>query len=177
MIEPQKLASTSGGTDVSPGEPAAEPDYSAKPSRTLEIAIAVVALVLSVAALVLSRDIVLRMGGGGIDPKWWPTMLSCCGIALSLVLLLQAFLSTSSHRGDLLAIERRGWTRMIVSLTLSAVYVFAWSRFGYVVPTIIFTGALLWVFGLCSWKGLVIFPVAVAIFIYGLFHLLLRVPL
>lgn len=177
MIEPQKLAATSGGTDVSPGEPAVEPDYYAKPSRALEIAIAVVALALSVTTLVLSRDIVLRMGGGGIDPKWWPTLLSCCGIALSLVLVLQAVLGTSLNRGELVAVERRGWMRMIVSLVLSAVYVFAWSRFGYVIPTVIFTGALLWVFGLRGWKGLIIFPVATTAFIYGLFHLLLRVPL
>ncbi|WP_172122651.1 tripartite tricarboxylate transporter TctB family protein [Devosia sp. 919] len=176
MAELEQLATSFGGT-LPLDETIAEPDYSAAPSRRLEIAIAVTALMLSLLALWLSRNIILRMGGGGVDPKWWPTLLSVLAAGLAAILVGMSFLAPPMSRGEVEATEKDGWIRMLVALTLSAIYVFAWSTIGYVIPTLVFTAALLFLFGLRSWKGLVIFSLATTAFIYGLFHYLLKVPL
>ena len=177
MTEPQKLATSSGDNTMLPDETVVKLDYSAPSSQRLEIAIAVAALMLSVTALVLSRNIYLRMDSGGVDPKWWPTVLSILASALSALLVGMSLFGQATSRGELEASEKDGWIRMLLALTLSALYVFAWSRIGYVVPTVVFAVALLWVFGLRSWKGLAIFSVVTTAFIYGLFHYVLRVPL
>lgn len=177
MTGPQTLATSSGDTTVLPDETVVELDYSAQPSRWLEIAIALAALMLSIIALVLSRNMYLRMGSGGVDPKWWPTLLSMLAGALSALLVGMSLFGPAMSRGELEASAQGGWVRMLLALTLSALYVFAWSSIGYVVPTVVFIAALLWVFGLRSWKGLAIFSVVTTAFIYGLFHLVLRVPL
>ena len=177
MTELDKLTASAGDTSVLPVELAEEPDFAARPSRPLEIVVAVVALALSVLALVLSQNIRLRMGGGGLDPKWWPTLLSSLAAGLSAILLGMSLFGPLAGRGDLEAGHRDGWVRMLVALALSALYVFAWWQVGYLVPTAVYLFALLWVFGLRSWKGLIAFPLVTTAFIYGLFHFMLRVPL
>ncbi|RYE88324.1 MAG: tripartite tricarboxylate transporter TctB family protein [Hyphomicrobiales bacterium] len=177
MTELEKLAASTGDTSVSPVETLNEPDFSARPSRPLEIIIAVAALALSVLALVLSQSIYLRMGGGGLDPKWWPTVLSILAACLSAILVGMSLFGPVANRGDLEAGHRDGWVRMLIALALSALYVFAWWQVGYLIPTVVYLVALLWSFGLRSWKGLVAFPVVTTALIYGLFHYMLRVPL
>ena len=177
MVEPGKLASPSGSADVLPEQTVAEPDYAARPSRRLEIAIAASALALSVTALLVSRAIPLRMGGGGIDPRWWPTLLSVLASALSALLVAMSLFGQAPARGEVEAAEPDGWTRMLLALALSALYVFAWSHLGYVGPTLVFNLVLLRIFGLRSWKALGVYSVVTTAFIYGLFHYLLRVPL
>jgi hypothetical protein len=177
MTELDKLAAATGDTLVSPVETSDEPDFSARPARPMEIIIAVTALGLSVLALVLSQNIYLRMGGGGLDPKWWPTLLSIVAAGLSAILVGMSLFGPLASRGDLEASHRQGWVRMLVALALSALYVFAWWQVGYLIPTVAYLFALLWSFGLRSWKGLVAFPVLTTALIYGLFHFLLRVPL
>lgn len=177
MTELNTLAAASGDTNVSPEAPAEELDLAARPTRWLEIAIAATALVLSVTAFILSRNIYLRMGSGGLDPKWWPTLLSVFAGVLSAVLLGMSVFGPAASRGELESSHRDGLVRMLSALTLSVLYALAWTFVGYVVPTVLYLVALLGVFGLRSWKGLVAFPLITTAFIYGLFHFVLRVPL
>jgi hypothetical protein len=177
MTEPQTLATSSGDTNVLPDETVAELDYTARPSRRLEIIIAFAALILSVTALYLAQNIRLRMGGGGIDPKWWPSMLSIIASSLSGLLVAMSLFGPAMSRGELESSEQDGWVRMLLALALSALYIFCWWKIGYVIPTVVFLAALLWVFGLRSVKGLLLFPLVTTAFIYGLFHYALRVPL
>lgn len=177
MAEQEKLAASSGGVKALPDEPAGDEHQPASPSRRMEIATASVALALALLALVLSRNIHLRMGGGGLDPKWWPTLLSSAAIALSTVLLGFSIFAQTVRRDDLESSHRDGWVRMLSALALSALYVFAWWTTGYLVATALYLVALLWLFGLRSWKGLIIFPLVTTAFIYGLFQILLKVPL
>ena len=177
MTEHDTLAAASGDTDVLPDDTTEGLDIAARPSRRLEIAVAVTALVLSVTALILSRAIHLRMGAGGIDAKWWPTVLSILAALLSAILLAMSMFGPAISRGELEAGHHDGRVRMLLALALSALYVMAWTSLGYIVPTLVYLAALLWVFGLRSWKGLVTFPLVTTTFIYGLFHFMLRVPL
>ncbi|WP_323014686.1 tripartite tricarboxylate transporter TctB family protein [Devosia sp.] len=173
-----KLSAQSGDTLVSPDEAGeVEYDLSAPPSRRLEIATALIALILSGIAIYLSRDIRLRMGAGGLDPKWWPTLLSILAAGLSAILVGMALFGPPQSRGDIESSHRDGFVSMLLALALTTLYAFAWWMFGYVIPTALYLFALLWVFGLRSWKGLIVFPLVTTAFIYGLFHFLLRVPL
>lgn len=177
MSQPGKPAASSGDANVSPDETLGGHEHLAHPSRRLETVVAAVALALSVLALVLSRNIHLRMGAGGLDPKWWPTLLSLAAATLSAVLLAMALFGPAAARDDLESTHRDGWARMLVALALSVLYVFAWSRFGYVVPTLVYLLALLWLFGVRNAIALVLYPAITTAFIYGLFRLMLRVPL
>ena len=159
------------------GEPEAQRYHAAVPSRRFEIVIAAVALALSLLALYLSRSIHLRMGAGGIDPKWWPTVLSIVAGSLSALLLSIALFGGPAERDDLESAHRAGLARTLIALALSALYVFAWSRFGYVVPTLAYLAALLWTFGARSPLALILYPALTTTFIYALFRMLLRVPL
>ena len=172
-----KLAASSGGANASPDETPEEKEHFAVPSRRLEIAIAVVALTLSALAVYLSRNIHLRMGAGGLDPKWWPTLLSLVAGALSAILLAIALFGPPIARDNLESTHHAGWTRMLIALALSVLYIFAWSRAGYVAPTLLYLFALLWLFGVRNRIALVLYPAVTTAFIYGLFRLLLRVPL
>lgn len=149
----------------------------AAPSRPLEIAVGGGALALSLAALWFSRSIRLRMGAGGLDPKWWPTLLSCLGCGLAVLLLARAFRGEPLGRGDLEAATPEGWARLIGALALSGLYVFAWSRLGYAAPTIAYAFGLLWLFGLRRPLPLILYPLLTTGFIYGVFRILLKAPL
>lgn len=175
MTELTQLRETSGGERSLPDE-TVSPDFTAKPSRSLEVVVGAVALGLSLLAWYLSQNIHVRMGGGGVDPKWWPTVLSIAASILSACMLVAALIR-QEDRSDLLQTTRDGWKRIVLGLLLTALYVFAWWQIGYVVPTALFLAALLWLFGVRSWKPLILFPVLTTALIYGLFHLLLRVPL
>ena len=177
MTDRSKLRDESGGTSVPPDSMILDDEYGAAPSRPMEITIAVVGLALSILAIVLSRNIHLRMGGGGIDPKWWPTVLACAGAALSGLMLVRALALPVAAREDLEGAQRDGWARMFVALVLSSLYVFGWWRFGYLGPTLVYLFALLWTFGVRKVTALVLYPVLTTAFIYGLFHFLLRIPL
>jgi len=171
----EELAVSSGGT-TPPDETISE-HVPAEPSRRLEIIIAAAALALSIVAVVLAATIRLRMGGGGLDPRWWPTVLASSAAVLSAILLAFALFAPLAGRGDLEAMHADGRVRMLLALALSVLYALAWQTVGYIGPTLIYLVALLWLFGLRGWKGLVAFPIITTALIYGLFHLMLRVPL
>lgn len=150
----------------------------ARPSRKLEVAIALGLVLLCVAGLIGSRLIGVRTETGGIDPRWWPTVM--CGIALALSILLAviAFIRPPFDREDLEVTNHGGWIRLAWTIVLSALYIVAWSVTGnFVIPSVILLVALMWVYDGRGWKALVIFPVATVAGIYLLFHTLLKVPL
>lgn len=176
MSERDHLAVTSGDLS-SPDELPADNYHPATTTQRAEIIIALVALAMSAFALYLSRNMYLRLDLGGINPRWWPTILSIGAIILSINMLTMAFFSKSYVRDDLEASHRDGWLRMLQALVFSVLYVFAWSNIGYVISTFIYLIVILWVFGLRSGKGLILFPLITTAFIYGMFHYMLRVPL
>lgn len=177
MSEQNLLTTSSGGATMPPETEITEPDFRAKPSRILEIVVASIALAFSGLAFYLSYNIDLRMDPGGINARWWPSLLSLCAAALSAILLITSLTVQQIDRGDVEESQSDGWARVIKALALTSLYVFAWAKIGYLLPTIVFIVALLWIFGLRSRTGLIAFPLVTTVFIYGLFHYMLRVPL
>lgn len=153
------------------------PELAATPSRRLEVSTAAVALALSVGGYVLAQAVELRTETGGVDPRWWPTLLSLLAAALSVALLLIAILRPPFDRSDLEVSSRQGWIRLGIALVCGILYIVLWQLAGYLVATPLFLAALLWVFGGRGWKTLILFPVLTTAFTYVLFHTLLKVPL
>lgn len=165
-------ASAPGGTPVDDVTSRA-----ARSSRRLEIGAALATLLASGGLLMLAFRISVRTETGGVDPRWWPLVLSGVGLALSALLLVVALVRPPFERDDLEVTGRDGWTRLVLAVIIAALYLVAWDLVGFVIPTLVFLIALLWVFGRRRWKGLIIFPIAMTAFIYGLFDFVLKVPL
>src|SRR5699024_12856255 len=84
-------------------ESAPEPTPGLPPSRRLEVITGVVAAILSAAMIALSRAVVVIRETGGVDPRWWPTVLGILALALSVALVIVALSRPMNRRSE----ERR----------------------------------------------------------------------
>ena len=162
---------------------------SAASSRPLELAFAAVALVVSSGYLYLGTQIPLRQEAapGQIDARFWPMVLGTASVAVSIALLVFAISRPAPSREDIERVQPGGVLRVVVTCFLTLGYVALWSlasvvAFGYRIElfpivTAIYLVVLMLVYGQRRWLGLVIYPVAVTVFIYVLFGMLLRIPL
>lgn len=166
-----------GSGGFTPPEHVQQDEGQAPASRPLEIAIACIAVAFSLLALYLSRTIHLKMGGGGIDPKWWPTVLSCFALLLSSGLAIKAFFGAKLPGRDCDPSHYYGWWRLGATLALSVIHIAIWKRVGFLWPTPFYMFALLWLYGIRRWKPLLLHPILTTALIWGLFQYLLRVPL
>jgi hypothetical protein len=152
-------------------------DVVAQPSRRMEMMVAATGLIVSITGLLLAGRIEVRAETGGIDPRWWPTVLSIGSAVLSAALLIVALARPPFDRSDLERISAGGWRRLLLAGVVAAGYVVVWQLVGYLPGTVLFLAVLVWVFGGRGWKTLVLFPVITTAFTYLLFHTLLKVPL
>jgi hypothetical protein len=150
----------------------------ARPSRKLERGIAITLVVLSVIGILGSRAMEVRTETGGVDPRWWPTVMCGVSLALSLLLTVVSFTKPPFDREDLEVTNRGGWIRLMWTVILSALYIVVWTLTeNFVIPSVVLLVALMWIYDGRGWKALVIYPIATVAFIYLLFHTLLKVPL
>lgn len=146
------------------------------PSRRLEVITALCALAASAGLVLLSRQITVRTETGGIDPRWWPTLVGSLALALSVALLI-VVLTRTMPRDDIEPTSKAGWARVAVTVTAAVAYTFLWPAIGYVPATLLVLIILTAAFGARNWKVLVLFPVGLTAFLYLLFGTLLKVPL
>lgn len=153
-------------------------ELQAKPSRRLEQGIASVLVALSIIGLLGSRAIAVRTETGGIDPRWWPTVMCAITLVLSVALLVVALTKPPYDREDLEVSNRGGWYRLLCTIVVATLYIVAWTLTGnFVIPSVILLVVLMWVYDGRGWKALVVYPLGTVAFIYLLFHTLLAVPL
>lgn len=159
------------------GEQAGGDAAAVEPSRRLEILCALIAVAGTGALVLLARAIEVRRETGGIDPRWWPELLGMTGLALAAVLLAVALVRPPFQRDDIEAATRQGWVRLVVAVALTTVFVALWPLVGFLVATPVFLCATTYLFGGRGWKALLIYPAALPVFVYLLFHTVLKVPL
>ena len=146
-------------------------------SPIMEKLTAAVVTVFGLAMLVAARGIVLRNETGGVDPRWWPTVIAVGIIACGLWMTFNAF------RG--VAIERtvdessgQGWIQVGITVGALAVLLVLWHfGVGFLVLGPAYLIAMNWVYGLRRWTTLLLFPAIIAGLLYLVFMLLLKVPL
>lgn len=147
-------------------------------SRRLERGIAISLVVLSALGVFGSRIIGVRTETGGLDPRWWPTIICAISLGLSILLTVIAYTRPPFDRDDLEKTNGEGWVKLAWTVVLSTLYIVAWTLTeNFIIPSVILLSALMWVYNGRGWKALVIFPVVTITFLYLLFHSLLRVPL
>jgi len=127
--------------------------------------------------LVTARGIVLRNETGGIDPRWWPTVISAGIIASGVWMLINAVLKVSIDRSVDPA-RRSGWIQVGVTVAALIAVLALWQvGVNFLVLGPIFLIVTNWAYGLRRWTTLLLFPAIVAAILYLVFQLLLKVPL
>ncbi|WP_461189344.1 tripartite tricarboxylate transporter TctB family protein [Arthrobacter sp. Z4-13] len=112
---------------------------------------------------------------GSIGPGWWPIVLGSTLVAGAVAIALVAF-----RKPDPLPEERvstHGLARLGAVLLATILYGAAWHYLHFLPVTVVFLSALMFITGGRGVKALAVFPVLTAVVLYGLFKMLLQVPL
>lgn len=143
--------------------------------RGYEVAVGGAVAALGVACLVLTSQLELSRDGGAFGPRWWPTALSIAIIATGVVLVVQAVISRVSS--DEPRITRSGTATLAATVAAIVGYGIAWQYLDFRAVTVVLLIGLTFLFGGRGIKALIVFPVATTLILWGIFGLLLRVPL
>ena len=176
---------------MSNSEAAAADDayQSARPSKPLEIAFALVSLAVSAGYLALTTQIPLRREAavGQIDARFWPMVLGVSAVAVSILLIVVAITRPAPSREDVERIQPGGVIRVVATLALTLGFVAVWSvgsviLFGYrieifPIAAALLMAALMLLYGHRRWLSLIIYTASVTAFVYVVFGMLLRIPL
>lgn len=151
-------------------------DEPAEPgSRPREIAVGVGVVVLGIAILLGAQTLLPESGRDAFGPRWWPS-----GLAIVLIGLGSLLTVTGGFRPAAATEEpptRQGAVRLLLLLALVVAYGAAWQYIHFVPVTIVLAAAGAAILGARGWKALVAFPMIVTVVLYGLFGILLGVPL
>ncbi|WP_424467949.1 tripartite tricarboxylate transporter TctB family protein [Pseudoclavibacter helvolus] len=160
--------------DAALGVDDAAPD-SRPASRRRELLIAAGVIAVGGASIALAFAVVPATGGDPFGPRWWPTVLGAAIALLGVLLVGVAIRKPDAPSED--APTKRGLVRMLLMLAAIAAYGVAWYYVHFVVVTLLLAAGLTYVLGGRGWRDLILFPVIVTVVLYGVFGLLLGVPL
>lgn len=154
----------------------AEEHTAAPPAPLMERAVAAVVVVLGLAMLYGARAIEVRNETGGIDPRWWPTVIAAGITAMGLWMMGNAIFTRIERTVD--PAQPSGWVSMLATVGGLAVLVVAWQ---FHVPFLLLAPLFLigtnWVYGLRRWTTLLLFPAVITALIFVIFRLVLKVAL
>lgn len=138
---------------------------------------AVVVLAFGAWMLTGARSITVRNETGGIDPRWWPTAIAVAMILCGVWMLINALLRIKIDR-EVEKSRRAAWIQVVITVAGIAAVLVAWNLgVSFVLLGPLFLVLLNWVYGLRKWTSLLLFPGIIAVLLYSVFQLLLKVPL
>lgn len=111
------------------------------------------------------------------SPRWWPETLGGVVILLSVGVAIKEILAPGPADEEIEPRTREGVIRVVAVLAAIAAYGVLWYFTIFPVATFALFVALVFILGARGWKALVLFPVICTAVLYGLFGLLLKVPL
>ncbi|MGO2092787.1 tripartite tricarboxylate transporter TctB family protein [Microbacterium gubbeenense] len=144
-------------------------------SRPREFVIAGIVGALGILTFVLTSAMHVANTSSTPTPKWWPTILGCCLVAGGIALAAQAILKVTPLEEP--TITRSGVGTLLLFSAMIVAYGFVWYYIDFRVVTPFLICGMVFVAGGRGFKALVIFPIVVMLILYGLFAMLLRVPL
>ncbi len=112
---------------------------------------------------------------GSIGPGWWPTVLGGTLLAGAVAIALVSFREPDSVPDE--RVSRHGLGRLGAVLLATVLYGAAWYYLHFLPVTVLFLSALMFITGGRGIKALLVFPALTAVVLYGLFKMLLQVPL
>jgi putative tricarboxylic transport membrane protein len=142
--------------------------------------ISVLFLLAGVTYLVLVFQLEPASIGNPNAPKIFPGMVAVLMIGLSIALLAQELLATTTagETGQSAGFDLENVVKIILVCVCAAIYALLFNRLGYVLSTTIFLEGVLTVFnGLKRWKQNTLVAVIFSIVVYVLFFKLLNVYL
>lgn len=158
-------------TDRSAAEPALGPGEIN--GRGLLVALAVA--LLGGTAVWSATALELAAVDGSVGPGWWPTVLGGMLVAGAVAIAVVALRRPDPAPED--RVSAHGLGRLGAVVAAIVVYGIGWQFFHFLPVTVVFLSVLLSVTGGRGIKALLVFPALTATVLYGLFGLLLRVPL
>ena len=107
-------------------------------------------------------------------PAFFPYLITIVLVALALGLLVQGI---RGYRRSPLDLNLRERVPAIAALLLFAVYLIALPRLGFLLASMPFAGAMIWLYGSRSWLVVVAGAAGLPLFLSLLFREALRIPL
>lgn len=154
------------------GHPEAEPR---RATRAAETAIGLGVVALGVGAIVAAQQLADLHAGGDFGGRWWPTVVGGCLAVLGAASVVSGLLRPPAV--DVEPLRRTGVLQLAAILGLVVAYGIAWQYVHFAVVTLALVAAIMAVLGGRGWRQLVLVPAIVTAVLYGVFGLLLRVPL
>lgn len=112
---------------------------------------------------------------GSIGPGWWPTVLGGALLVGAFAIALVSFRTPDEVPDE--RVSAHGLGRLGAVLLATVLYGAAWYYLHFLPVTALFLSALMFITGGRGIKALLVFPALTAVVLYGLFKMLLQVPL
>ncbi|MDR5712660.1 tripartite tricarboxylate transporter TctB family protein [Nesterenkonia flava] len=144
-------------------------------TRRAEILIGAGVVLLGVIALVLVSQLSSARDSGEFGARWWPTVMAGALVVLGLAIAVSGGLKPPAVEVD--PVRRQGVLRLTAVLGLIVAYGWAWYQMHFLVVTPALLVGLMLVLGHRGWKHLILTPAIITAALYGVFGMLLRVPL
>lgn len=157
------------------GRPDAEPSPGPRSFNGRGLLVALAVGLLGGTVMWSARALELFAADGSIGPGWWPTVLGGTLVAGAVTIALVAL-----RRPEPIPEQRvstHGLGRLGAVVAAIILYGIGWHFFHFLLVTVVFLSALMFVTGGRGVKALVVFPALTAAVLYGLFGMLLQVPL
>jgi len=168
-------AATTGTTAVTTGEPQAGTGTAPGPrARLRELAVAGVVAGVAVVVLVAAAGITSSVDGGALGPRWWPSVLGALLLAGAVAVAATGLLRPRPAEGEP---TLGGLLRLALVLALVAGFGLAWYRLHFLLVMPFLLAGLVAVGGGRGLRDLLLVPALATAVLYGVFGLLLRVPL
>lgn len=144
--------------------------------RSLEpLILGVVLFIAPLILLFVSRDAAFADLGGAFSPMFFPTIILWgWAITAGIALAVDVMRRTTDGRAP---INANRWGQIVAVSIAMAVFVFAFTRLGFVLSGIAFTLAVLLILGLRKPVLIALFSILVPVGLFVMFHHMLGLPL
>jgi tripartite tricarboxylate transporter TctB family protein len=150
--------------------------HSGAASPWREAALGLVFLAVGIVLYVLARAIELPQRPTAVSPRIWPEILGIGIMALSVLQIVTAFVTTPAPDENEPAI-RLGVLRVVGFVLAIVAFGMLWYYVHFLASGSLLVAGLAWIAGGRGVKDLVLFPAVITVVLYALFALLLKVPI
>lgn len=150
-------------------------DQPVQSTRLREILIGAGVVAVGAAVLLLAQQLPAEAANGEFGSRWWPSLIGGAIILLGIAVAVVGALRPPPR--DCEEPGATGIWQLLAILGLIVAYGIAWRFAHFLVVTPLLVLGIMALLGGRGWRSLVLVPVVVTGALYGVFGLLLRVPL
>lgn len=133
---------------------------------------------LGILIVALAQQIAEPAVATSFSPRWWPEITGIAITLLSIGVGIRELIRPARPApDDVQPATGAGWARIALVLAAVVAYGALWYVLDFRIVTFLLLAALVLILGGRGWKAYLLFPAICTAVLYGLFGLLLRVPL